>query len=129
MGLTTATGVTKNSLVNTSLQAILKIEQIAYKRNLSAVVRNNFVSIMENIKVVVVGDGAVGKSSLLITWTTGSFPSEYVPTVFDNYSTTRIVNGKPINLGLWDTGKQTSVISTNVKCLICTQLDKRIMIV
>ena len=66
MGLTTATGVTKNSLVNTSLQAILKIEQIAYKRNLSAVVRNNFVSIMENIKVVVVGDGAVGKSSLLI---------------------------------------------------------------
>ena len=69
MGLTTATGVTKNSLVNTSLQAILKIEQIAYKRNLSAVVRNNFVSIMENIKVVVVGDGAVGKSSLLISWT------------------------------------------------------------
>lgn len=62
---------------------------------------------MENLKVVIVGDGGVGKSCFLITWSTDSFPSEYVPTVFDNYMRTRMFNGRPINLGLWDTGKVT----------------------
>ncbi len=56
-------------------------------------------------KLVIVGDGACGKTCLLIVFSKDQFPEVYVPTVFENYVADIEVDGKQIELALWDTGK------------------------
>lgn len=57
-------------------------------------------------KLVIVGDGACGKTSLLIVYIRGEFPDDYVPTVFENYVADVTVDGKKVELTLWDTAGQ-----------------------
>jgi small GTP-binding protein len=61
---------------------------------------------MDSIKCVAVGDGAVGKTCLLMSYATNRFPLDYVPTVFDSYAVKVVIRGEPISLILFDTAGQ-----------------------
>ena len=49
-------------------------------------------------KLVIVGDGACGKTCLLIVFSKDQFPEVYVPTVFENYVADIEVDGKQVCL-------------------------------
>ncbi|CCH61835.1 hypothetical protein TBLA_0F02960 [Henningerozyma blattae CBS 6284] len=81
-------------------------------------------------KLVIVGDGACGKTCLLIVFSKGQFPEVYVPTVFENYVADVEVDGRRVELALWDTAGQEdydrlrplSYPDSNV-VLICFSVD------
>jgi small GTP-binding protein len=55
------------------------------------------------LKTVFIGDGAVGKTCMLISYCKNAFPEDFVPTVFDNYYAIVMVNDQQLEFGLWDT--------------------------
>ncbi|TDL19157.1 ras-domain-containing protein [Rickenella mellea] len=59
-----------------------------------------------NLKFVIVGGAACGKTSLLVAFSKGIFPEVYVPTVFENYKAEVEVDGTRCEVGLWDTSGQ-----------------------
>ncbi|KAM3140666.1 hypothetical protein pb186bvf_007264 [Paramecium bursaria] len=83
------------------------------------------------IKLLVVGDGAVGKTCVLLSYAQDKFPTDYVPTVFENYTSQVQYDGKTINLSLWDTAgqetynqvRQLSYDGTDVFLIIFSVID------
>lgn len=49
-------------------------------------------------KLVIVGDGACGKTCLLIVFSKDQFPEVYVPTVFENYIADIEVDSKQVGI-------------------------------
>ncbi|KAK1794444.1 hypothetical protein P4O66_011312, partial [Electrophorus voltai] len=54
-------------------------------------------------KVVVVGDTQCGKTALLHVFAKDSYPENYVPTVFENYTASFEIDKQRIELNMWDT--------------------------
>ncbi|KAK9532606.1 hypothetical protein VZT92_009982 [Zoarces viviparus] len=60
----------------------------------------------DELKIVIVGDGGCGKTSLLLVYAKGDFPEKYAPSVFEKYVTTISLGRKEIKLNLYDTAGQ-----------------------
>ncbi|CAL8333021.1 unnamed protein product [Lota lota] len=68
------------------------------------------------VNCVLVGDGAVGKTSLVVSYTTNGYPVEYIPTAFDNFTVMVVVDGKPVRLQLCDTAGQDDLEKLRPLC-------------
>ena len=61
---------------------------------------------MKNIKIVTAGDGMVGKTSLLTSFTSNKYNPDYNPTIFNSTTTGIEVDRTPYTLSLWDSSGQ-----------------------
>ncbi|GAM28100.1 hypothetical protein SAMD00019534_112760 [Acytostelium subglobosum LB1] len=76
------------------------------------------------IKCGVVGDGTVGKTTLLLSYITQAFITEYTPTVFDNFSAIeQVEDGKLVNVILWDTAGQDDYAQIRTTCYTNCKYD------
>ena len=68
------------------------------------------------VKIVIVGDSTVGKTSYLRTWMSKSYPGELdTPTIEHTYVKDAIVNRKLVSAKLFDTGEY---ITVDIGCII-----------
>ena len=68
------------------------------------------------------GDGAVGKTSLIISYTTNGYPSEYVPTAIDTYDVVVHVDGEPVTFEMCDTPGQDDFDTLRPLCYANTDV-------
>lgn len=70
---------------------------------------------------------------MLISYATNTFPSKYVPTIFETYTVKLTAGGKEVSLALWDTAGQEDYDRLRILSypqtdifLICFSLDSRV---
>ncbi|KAL5009333.1 hypothetical protein ScPMuIL_014914 [Solemya velum] len=84
------------------------------------------------VKCVVVGDGGVGKTSMLLSYTTGGMIADYIPTCFDSYTVPLKVLDREYDMSVIDTaGQETydrlrtlSYFNTDV-FIVCFSVEDR----
>ena len=60
-----------------------------------------------NLKILLVGDSAVGKTTLILKYVDGKFSDSHITTIGVEYKDKEItVNNRKINLQIWDTSGQ-----------------------
>ena len=60
-----------------------------------------------NLKILILGDSSVGKTTLLLKYVDGYFPTIYVATIGVEFKVKKInINGIDLNLQIWDTAGQ-----------------------
>merc|ERR1711963_1392143 len=59
-----------------------------------------------NLKLVIIGDGAVGKTCLLTRYVKNKFTDLYQPTIFENFVKEIKAGDDNVSLSLWDTAGQ-----------------------
>ncbi|KAH3745714.1 Rho GTPase [Pelomyxa schiedti] len=75
------------------------------------------------VKIGVVGDGTVGKTTLLLGYITQGFITEYTPTVYDNFSAIEEIGSDVINVILWDTAGQDDYQGIRQTCYTFCNYD------
>lgn len=130
--MTLSNATNKKALNPYSTQTIQEAQTV--NKDLPAIKTNcnTMTSNLRPLKITTVGDGMVGKTCMLITYTSNEFPMEYVPTVFDNHACNISVDGKDFALTLWDTAGQEDyerlrpLSYPNTDCfLICYAISSR----
>ncbi|KAK1347861.1 small Ras GTP-binding protein [Hamiltosporidium tvaerminnensis] len=83
-------------------------------------------------KITIVGEGACGKTCILVKLTKGTFTTDYTPTVFQNSFAAYEIKKQVVELWLWDTAGQedynriiTLTYPDTDLLIICFSIDDR----
>ena len=63
----------------------------------------------KKVKMVVIGDGSIGKTCMIMCFAYDKFPDSHTPTVFDNHKGTSNYKGQDVVLDIWDTAGQADL--------------------
>ncbi|KAJ1663379.1 GTP-binding protein Rho1 [Coemansia sp. RSA 1813] len=83
-------------------------------------------------KAVIIGDGGCGKTCLLHVYREGEFPpdDQYIPTIFEEWVSEVHIDGRLVELALWDTAGQEDYDNVRYPCynganvvIICFSVD------
>lgn len=109
---TTISPLNNNSQIEeeSQLKSKYKLEILSTSAQ-ESLAKNNITT--TNFKIIIIGDEGVGKTSLSLRSTTGTFKKSYSPTIgFDIFTFAIKINDFPIKLQIWDTCGQEEFSSS-----------------